>query len=64
MRNGLHWLPVGIALGIPQASFAQSDNVDGGAHPSDRYTQRGRAGREFSIGISYRAQQDDASKAR
>lgn len=49
-RVALAALALGVALGIPQASFAQGDNVDGGAHPRSGVPNAGEQGANSASG--------------
>jgi len=49
-RVALAALALGLALGIPQASFAQGDNVDGGAHPRSGVPNAGEQGANSAAG--------------
>jgi len=43
-------LTLGLAFGIPQTSFAQGDNVDGGAHPRSGVPSAGEQGANSASG--------------
>ena len=43
-------LTLGLAFGIPQVSFAQGDNVDGGAHPRSGVPSAGEQGANSALG--------------
>jgi hypothetical protein len=43
-------LTLGLAFGIPQVSFAQGDNVDGGAHPRSGVPSAGDQGASSASG--------------
>ena len=49
-RVALVALTLGLAFGIPQASFAQGDNVDGGAHPRSGVPNAGEQGANSASG--------------
>jgi len=49
-RIALAALTLWLAFGIPQASFAQSDNVDGGAHPRTGIPNAGEQGANSASG--------------